>query len=484
MSAVSVSEIETASLARFEDDLLTEGLARKDRGSATDWAGSVSNGDGKVTVEVRIVDGFPFTPPKVYLPGYVARSGWHQETDGALCLWGEAEGVVLPWLDAKRTIAKIESWLDADAAGWPDDEPALDLEAYLSPDSDLHTVLIEDWNDLDGRWLILQKDGIVPTRLSVAETHQKSAALKKSKASFVGVAVDLGEIQRPIRDWDGLAAVLGSTRSDDASVWARYREAFVVIARYSRGGRTGLMALAIRGNGDSIEVSTLIASDSTVEERELRGGVRRPELANFSVAVVGLGAVGSRVADELARAGVGTLHLVDGEVLQPGNLIRHLCGPHLVGLSKVNAVELEIESKKYPCDQNLSTSQQRIRSLQQGVDLLSSFDLVIDATASGPLLRLLTSAARVADAFFLSVAVEGHGQFARVDVIPLPPGQTPLESGGVDEVKMLTSNGCGDPVSPTPPSAATVTAALGANEAIAHLLGARSSGVRVRLAAR
>ena len=54
-----------------------------------------------------------------------------------------------------------------------------------------------------------------------------------------------------------------------------------------------------------------------------RGGVDR--LAEASVAVFGLGGVGSFAAEALARAGIGRLVLVDGDVVDVTNLNRH-CG--------------------------------------------------------------------------------------------------------------------------------------------------------------
>ena len=53
-----------------------------------------------------------------------------------------------------------------------------------------------------------------------------------------------------------------------------------------------------------------------------RGGVDR--LAEASVAVFGLGGVGSFAAEALARAGIGRLVLVDGDVVDVTNLNRQL----------------------------------------------------------------------------------------------------------------------------------------------------------------
>lgn len=58
--------------------------------------------------------------------------------------------------------------------------------------------------------------------------------------------------------------------------------------------------------------------------------------------LLGCGSVGSLVALELARAGVGTFVLVDNDIVEYHNLCRHQCGIHEVGSFKVDAVKKRI----------------------------------------------------------------------------------------------------------------------------------------------
>ncbi|MBR0306422.1 MAG: ThiF family adenylyltransferase, partial [Lachnospiraceae bacterium] len=46
------------------------------------------------------------------------------------------------------------------------------------------------------------------------------------------------------------------------------------------------------------------------------------KLQNSAVAVFGLGGVGSHCAEALARSGVGTLFLIDSDVVAPSNINR------------------------------------------------------------------------------------------------------------------------------------------------------------------
>lgn len=56
----------------------------------------------------------------------------------------------------------------------------------------------------------------------------------------------------------------------------------------------------------------------------LIGREKAKKLRASSVTVIGLGAVGSYAAEALARAGVGSLRLVDFDTIKPSNLNRHI----------------------------------------------------------------------------------------------------------------------------------------------------------------
>ena len=60
-------------------------------------------------------------------------------------------------------------------------------------------------------------------------------------------------------------------------------------------------------------------------------------LKNSNVLVVGLGGVGSFAAEFLARAGVGNMTIVDGDVVDITNINRQLPALHsTVGVPKIN----------------------------------------------------------------------------------------------------------------------------------------------------
>lgn len=102
------------------------------------------------------------------------------------------------------------------------------------------------------------------------------------------------------------------------------------------------------------------------------------EMAARSVAVIGVGSGGARVAEELARVGVGTITLVDrpGEVLEEHNLVRHPLGYAALGRAKNAAMRdrlLDINPslavQVVDCD--VSQDAELLASLVRGRDLVA-----------------------------------------------------------------------------------------------------------------
>ena len=83
------------------------------------------------------------------------------------------------------------------------------------------------------------------------------------------------------------------------------------------------------------------ADNGAYSERTIRllGADAVMRLQKSRVIVVGLGGVGGHCAEALARAGVGSLHLVDCDVVTPSNLNRQLIATkRSIGQKKVDCM--------------------------------------------------------------------------------------------------------------------------------------------------
>jgi molybdopterin/thiamine biosynthesis adenylyltransferase len=226
----------------------------------------------------------------------------------------------------------------------------------------------------------------------------------------------------------------------------------------------------------SLEFLPILAMESASRDSAvlgLRAGTVRDVLSGKRIAICGCGAIGSFVADVLARSGVGSLHLIDPETLRPGNAVRHLLRADEAGVAKADGIRRSILRTGLMDEDSVTTLRYRISSLMDAAALLEMADLVIDATASGPALAMLDDAQGTAPTPFLSVGLFRNGGIARVDRFPLADGEEflpaiPPTTGGS---AWVLEAGCGDPVSPTPPSSVYSAAALTARLSVRLLAG-------------
>ena len=75
-----------------------------------------------------------------------------------------------------------------------------------------------------------------------------------------------------------------------------------------------------------------------------KGILETDVMSKKGAVILGCGSVGSLVAMELARSGVGNFLLADADILEYHNLCRHQCGLEDVGDLKVNALERKLKN--------------------------------------------------------------------------------------------------------------------------------------------
>jgi molybdopterin/thiamine biosynthesis adenylyltransferase len=106
------------------------------------------------------------------------------------------------------------------------------------------------------------------------------------------------------------------------------------------------------------------------------------------VAIIGLGAIGSPVALEMARAGVQSLRIVDADRMEPATLRRWALGWPAFGRTKVQALKERIEAeypgtKVHEYAERLGAASDEPARLQSELieEIMTGADLVIDVTA-------------------------------------------------------------------------------------------------------
>lgn len=100
------------------------------------------------------------------------------------------------------------------------------------------------------------------------------------------------------------------------------------------------------------------------------------KIKNAKVAVAGLGGLGSSIAEALARTGVGNLHLIDFDTVEPSNLNRQRYRICHLGMAKSEATALQI--KEYNPFINVKAEQVRITA-ENAAEIFAEDDIICEA---------------------------------------------------------------------------------------------------------
>ncbi|NNT73086.1 tRNA threonylcarbamoyladenosine dehydratase [Flavobacterium sp. IMCC34852] len=139
-------------------------------------------------------------------------------------------------------------------------------------------------------------------------------------------------------------------------------------------------------------------------------------LKNANVLVVGLGGVGSFAAEFLARAGVGNMTIVDGDVVDITNINRQLPALHsTVGLPKVTLMATRLMDINP--ELNLTPVQEFLSPERAKEIVTADFDYVLDCIDSvTPKLNLIVAAKRKGVKVISNMGAGGKYEASKVKV--------------------------------------------------------------------
>lgn len=127
-------------------------------------------------------------------------------------------------------------------------------------------------------------------------------------------------------------------------------------------------------------------------------------LRSKKIAVIGLGALGSSVAELLARGGVVHLGLIDYDNLEAGNLVRHMLTAADLGQNKAEALAFRLRLSAL-----MSTIEAIPKALpfkvKETEEMLEGYDVILDCTAENEVLSSLGEAWWPIPRLFLSTSL-------------------------------------------------------------------------------
>ncbi|NLV08336.1 hypothetical protein GOC74_00010 [Halomicrobium mukohataei] len=180
-------------------------------------------------------------------------------------------------------------------------------------------------------------------------------------------------------------------------------------------------------------------------QKRIDGLIDIDTLEDSHVTIVGLGTVGSTVAVELAKAGVGSFTLLDFDRLEIHNVTRHICGVDDLGRMKTHAVRDYIRRTNPRATINVESID--ITDAPDKVHrIASNSDIVAVCTDSDPSKLIMNRECLRADvpAVYAGVYERAMGG----DIIRIRPGETPCYDcilGNMSEEMNRDERVAGDP---------------------------------------
>lgn len=158
-------------------------------------------------------------------------------------------------------------------------------------------------------------------------------------------------------------------------------------------------------------------------------GAFSSRLRSKNIAIVGLGAIGSMVAESMAHSGVSRIGLWDSDIVEPGNICRSAYSLRDIGESKVLAIEKKIKSINpfiktddikghgfWLYNDIVGNESNYVngsfydnvnyKNQEESIKEIKGFDLIIDCTGSNEILHFLSYA--VPDTEIVSLCITNH----------------------------------------------------------------------------
>ena len=314
---------------------------------------------------------FPLTPARIELdPKFCLRLP-HVEEDGHFChgLEFDPADIAAPAAAVGRVLSRLDEFLERCAEpGWVEAEFHRERQDYWTryaagakaPASYRTTELLLDVDPIvdgpqEAAAVPLSNDGKAFATTSTTDPERVAKARGWSVGGIVRggalvVKLPAGERWTPLvwpktfEDLDGLLSQVcdASTKLKSwylSRRWPNKAPVFVVLLQGPATFGWRILPAPIARHSEPALVPVNV---SRVDRQwSLSRDHQADELAQLSgkkVVVFGCGALGAPVVELLARAGVGTIEVVDSQLFEPENISRHILGAPHVGIGKAAAM--------------------------------------------------------------------------------------------------------------------------------------------------
>jgi molybdopterin/thiamine biosynthesis adenylyltransferase len=411
-------------------DLTLSELSRyKAKDPICGWVVPFDYQDDRFNLQLVIFRDFPWTRPRVYCPEkFQYKQSPHIEKDGALCLYPpeaahdplNPKGLIWDAVkEAARLIvasfneAFLNEFISEFNSYWGKTEGGKNVVSLLSPGGTSRTVslwrsrgnyYLGDDTTVLKRWLRNRFPGNTKDYKFATATHvvlhrpilpseypRSGAAVLDFVRKLAPEAVEL--LADAAENADDKFTVSFEGRTDDGPVFfaveiKRPTKQGIPASRrpdmLQKGFRIGKVPTTVRSlrqfGANKVEQHEIVRGDTSwVHGRD--SPALRP-LFDKRILMVGAGSLGSEVALLLAKTGVGSISLVDPEILDYPNVGRHVLGGSEVGIYKARSLAAKL-SRDFPHKVSVEHFDQDWLSLfQKRPEVLQSVDLIVSTVGS------------------------------------------------------------------------------------------------------
>lgn len=486
---VAQEDFDKESLEGFIAELKASGFSTVEGSDLRRWRGPIHPAFKELTeaatMDIAIMPGWPIQPPALVVRGLNTN---HSTLGGFVCLWQDGD-FSLEWTTVAGLYSRIEEWCENARLGWEGQD--LGRDALLNFKDKYACAAVFELPALDirkGSWGDCR--AVVkpyPVRVDILPGRRQSAGELRvmwfhARELKSPPPRQLSEVlsSLPRRQRKGLEKALSERRNPRDLVASGGVD--IILFCWEWNGRTDLLVLACKGTGDTVEAIALQPGPNDEKTLILRAGPDAPDLVKRKAVVFGVGALGGHTALTLAESGIGSIDIVDHDVLLPGNVVRHVAGHRQVGKRKVEAVQAVIAEHAPWTKVSVYEKLAPVRTLNEIRELVMNADVVVDATGSEALAYSLAMVADSAEKSLVSGALYRGGFIGRVQRQALP-GDTPIHQrndqsrypvippGDESEEIAIPQLGCSAPVNNAPPSAVLACASTIVQVTVDALVG-------------
>lgn len=354
----------------------------------------------EVILTVKYPDSFPSCPPRVYTDasGQIL-SRHHHPVSGEICSFGPNQARWMAGLSGATVLDEAEQVIQLNSTFAGEDEvpePRTTLYNYARDAAILVSPGIAGFvRSLSG------KETVGTVRLRFSRQNNAPQPLKRGiilECTINGVTT---KAEPPFNEWcqggqEHVGALFCAStpppvlaKPEQYRRWlqglkgtAKLWNAFVFPEQSgsSRSQRLSwvLMRTLNPNKADLVRVFTLGDDGRETRIPGMAG------LGGKTVTIVGCGCLGSKIAVSLAATGVKRIYLVDPDIIEPDNALRHEVGVEYFGIPKVFALAYRVMSVNPQCDvEPLVFRVGAINSAEQErqlFNLIAGSDLIVEAT--------------------------------------------------------------------------------------------------------